>query len=147
MSKTKAYGKVAGLLNTIQGRLTTVSDRLESLEKIAATVANVNRNVETQSAVNKQVTDALYNLRESTQKSFNAVSSDVATLLKSIQKLNERLGEIESNALLARQEAQAATNTAHAAFQHMTGIETRVKVLEDIVKFVKSLFSSMSKIS
>jgi chromosome segregation ATPase len=42
---------------------------------------------------------SLTNLRDSVQKAFNQVKDDVASLLKTIQRLNERVGQVESQNL------------------------------------------------
>lgn len=69
-----ALAAVAQLLDATSARVESISNRLEAAE--------ANR--------------PLYVLRDSTQKSFDNVRTDIQTLLRAVQILGERLSRVES---------------------------------------------------
>jgi len=115
---------------------------------------------ERQIARDQNNVQALVNLRDSTAKAFNQVRDDVAALMKQIQRLNERVGQTESqNKILADaflgpnavinqsvvnsklsgvynvteeldKRIQTLETGPYAAFHHMVGIEKRVAEVE-----------------
>lgn len=55
-----------------------------------------NKREEAQTLRDQNNVQALVNLRESTKKAFDQVAGDVKSLLTAVQRLNERVGQVES---------------------------------------------------
>jgi len=90
---------------------TSVVDLLEDRRKVSQTFIEVQKDFSEKLSVVKAENDkrenaqalrdqnnvqSLVNLRDSTAKAFTQVRQDVESLLKTIQRLNERVGQVES---------------------------------------------------
>lgn len=96
---------------------------------------------------------ALYNFRDSTSKAFAQVKTDVDSLLKITQKLNERVGQADSKAEIAMagavRKAQDGLPSDHVWLnKKLTGVydsleeqEARIQILEK----VQSLYEALRK--
>ena len=103
MSKKKDSTKleVAQLLRDFQKRLDALTEFVDELDAATASCfenidAESEQDAKWQKDINKQTTESLYTLRDSTMKSFENVGADVKELLNRIQGLNERIGQLES---------------------------------------------------
>jgi hypothetical protein len=91
----------------------------EILVKLNEAIAVNDKRETAQTLRDQSNVQSLVNLRESTQKGFDQVRKDVEALLKQIQRLNERVGQVESQ-----------VGVGNAAYQHMVGVEARVTKIE-----------------
>lgn len=132
-----------------QERLAALADKVSTFEEFQKYQARVNKFNDEQEARqtlrDQNNVQSLYNLRDSTQKSFYAVREDMKSLVARAQRFNERLGQIESqNISMASSISLISNRTAESVpYDHvwvnkkLTGvydsineIETRVKELE-----------------
>lgn len=81
-----------------------------------------------QTARDQNNVQSLVNLRSSTQKAFDQVRDDVAGLLKQIQRLNERVGQVESRL--------GILELGPAAWHQMVGVEKRVTEIESEIALI-----------
>jgi chromosome segregation ATPase len=111
MAKEKVLAKVATLLEKFTERLTRFAEQQSTVEKNIKDlqyqtfttverilrVENETRDREARQTLRDQNNvQSLVNLRESTAKAFNQVRDDIASLIKQVQRLNERVGQVES---------------------------------------------------
>lgn len=94
-----------------------------------------------QTARDQNNVQALVNLRDSTAKAFNQVRDDVAGLLKQIQRLNERVGQVESgvNQKLSGVSIidQSIVNSKLSGVYSVTeDLEARIKELESEIELI-----------
>jgi uncharacterized phage infection (PIP) family protein YhgE len=144
MAKKKSKKKVsksasqnaalAGLLVQLQARVTNLTeetnkalsgiqgqvDRAWELQNSREGVASKNR-VEIEK-FSKNTTDSIYALRDNTQKAFTNVATDIQSLKTALQRLNERVGLVESR---------------------LTEVETKAKVSEDFRKLLTETFKNL----
>ncbi|SRR6266403_5073469 len=78
---------------------------------------------------------SLTNLRDSTQKGFDQVRQDVESLLKTIQRLNERVGQVESQVALAKVgpsaiDQQTVNSKLAGVYDVTADLDRRVQELE-----------------
>jgi hypothetical protein len=173
-------GTLAALLGKIQDRLNRVGNEThQNSAKIAVLVDNVRLKVgewqrqdatlterigrfqaeaferETrQTARDQNNVQALVNLRDSTAKAFDQVKRDVETLLVQIQRLNERIGKVESQNLSLVSTVSLIQNRTSNGLpsdhiwlnKKLTGVydttddlETRLKKLEAIIVLYENL--------
>lgn len=125
---------VASLLIHLQDRVTNLTeetnkalsgiqnqvDRAWTLENSREGVAAKNRTELEKFA--KNTTDSIYALRDSTQKAFTNVATDISGLKQLAQRLNERVGITESR---------------------LIELETKVKVVEDFRRLLTNTFKGL----
>jgi hypothetical protein len=70
----------------------------------------------------KNTTDSMYALRDSTQKAFTNVATDIQSAKNTLQRLNERISIVESR---------------------LSEVETRAKVSEDFRKLLTETFKNL----
>lgn len=105
MSKVDAYGKALGLLNKIQSRVDLISERLNVVGRESGETADRLAAFQGASPIAaKNQTDAMYVLKTSTQAAFDKAAKCNDELIVAIQKLNERISQVESqNLIIARE--------------------------------------------
>jgi hypothetical protein len=78
------------------------SAHLSLLERVKEVAFENNKREEAQTLRDQSNVQALTNLRDSTEKAFNQVAADVKSLLTTVQRLNERVGQVESQIALSK---------------------------------------------
>jgi len=80
---------------------------------------------------------SIVDLRELTQKGFDLVGKDIASLVKSVQRLNERMGQLESKTgdicVVDQQEVNAKLLKLTKAYDGLDSLNERLRSLEDEV--------------
>lgn len=113
-------GKLEGILVDVSGKADRAHAALihhgELFDKLEAKVDDREKRQVMRDQSNVQ---SLVNLRDSTATAFNQVKADVESLLRTIQRLNERVGQAESQSALGS-----------AAWHQTVGIENRVGKIE-----------------
>jgi hypothetical protein len=110
-TKSKIYNKIVTILDKFSNRLVRIADqtkgnsdaivRLTSgqqtlQDNISRVEFENNKREEAQVLRDQSNVQSLVNLRDSTKKAFDQVAADVKTLLTATQRLNERVGQVES---------------------------------------------------
>lgn len=169
--KSQVLSKVATLLEKFSDRLVRVSTKADqNAEQISLVIGSLDKRDAHQAARDQNNVQSLVNLKDSTQKGFDQVRQDVESLLKTIQRLNERLGQVETHDVILTslvnqpqekidqsivnsklsgvynvtedldRRIRSLEENPCAAWHHMVGIESRVTELEE--KSNWNLFSS-----
>jgi hypothetical protein len=135
----------------------TLSESIKDAQAETARVKQENDDRETRQTLRDQNNvQSLVNLRDSVQKAFIAVEGDIESLVKSSQRLNERIGQAESqNLILASRVNAIAQETLSAGalpqghiwvnkklsgvYDTTDDLEKRVKELEAILALYENL--------
>lgn len=176
--KNSAFGSVADLLSQFQVRLDKLTGRVNSDEwKFGVAVAEVDHlsrraddltsktadahrmatdallDMEKQKETNKETTESLYKLRDSVQKAFDGISSDIKSLLTSQQRLNERLSKLEGSQILRselsdtwncleavskRTATLESLNIASRDYEKINALEQRIAGVEVVIRTIKA---------
>lgn len=102
-----AIQEIATRLQQDFSRQQTLLDRIKEVE------FENNKREEAQTLRDQSNVQSLVSLRESTQKSFTQVRIDVEELMKRIQRLNERAGQVESRTNAIAQQTLSAEAKKH----------------------------------
>lgn len=124
----QALTAITSILDKVSDRLTTLSNRVASIEiesgQSRDTIASFNRGFGVYSTdqreKNKKFTESLYALRDSTGKAFDNVTADMKNALTAIQRLSDRVGKLEGQGI-----------TIAAIGQRFNTLEARAKYYEE----------------
>jgi hypothetical protein len=156
-------GFVGGLRDDVVSLKQAYDARVVGIDaRIAGVKEENDKREQVQTLRDQNNVQALHDLRTAAQKSFDLVREDVKTLLQQIQRLNERVGQVESQNIIATKFLQAKPVQVESGLPNghvwvnkkLTGVyesvgdlEARVTLAETELEALKELRKALAVIA
>lgn len=146
------YSQTITKANEFIGKVADVHEKVIDANRMAQDAL---LDVDKQKGTNKELTESLYKLRDSVQKSFDSVRADMVKLIESQQRLNERISKVESglasistfaNSAHQRLDKLEQINIDSRDYEKINSLEQRVSVVEGVIKAVRVLIGLVNKV-
>lgn len=153
----KVEGQIIDLTHAVVKRNVDLTDAVSKAVESQVRIQQDSEKYDGQQALRDQNNvQALTNLRDSTAKAFTQVRADVEELMKRIQRLNERAGQVESqNAILATTRTKGANeidqktvNLKLEGFYDVTeDLDERIAKVERLLELYENLRKAQNELA